>query len=66
MNPKLLPCPACQAPVSSHATLCPHCGYPIQDPPIPIRRIICITLVAALTLLVIAAILEAIRSGVGH
>jgi hypothetical protein len=29
----LIPCPECQQKVSTAATACPHCGYPLQPTP---------------------------------
>lgn len=33
----LMTCPECEGKVSSKAIICPHCGYPMQDKPIPTK-----------------------------
>jgi hypothetical protein len=34
----LIPCPACQKPVSTEAPTCPACGHPIKPPPAPAKK----------------------------
>lgn len=33
----LMSCPECSGKVSDKAVICPHCGYPIQDKPLPVK-----------------------------
>ena len=33
----LIDCPECATAVSSLAPHCPHCGYPVKEPPIPMQ-----------------------------
>ena len=33
----LMTCPECTGKVSDKAVICPHCGYPIQDKPLPVK-----------------------------
>ena len=34
----LITCPECTGNISDKALFCPHCGFPLQDQPIPARK----------------------------